>query len=471
MNLLYNRSISYLKSSNANVATRLLMLVGIVLSTACLNGLQAQLTGTKNIPGDYADLAAAVTDLNTQGVGAGGVVLNLIAGNPQTAPAGGYSITTLTGTAANQITLQGNSNTITASAALTVGALNDAIFKMIGADYVTITGFTMQENVANTVTAAATNTMTEWGVALLYTTVTDGAQNCTIQNNTISLNRTYQNTFGVYSNSTHSATAVTTSATATGANGGNNNLVVRANNISNVNIGIVVVGPTAIADMNTNVVIGGNAAADGNTISNYGTTGTFSAYPNVSGTVNGILLRNSINYNISRNSVTSSVGGSTSGTLRGIYVPTFSATPTAALTNAITNNTIAVTQGLSTGTLQGIVVESGTSSTTSTHNINNNNFTTVTYSPAGSTGTVTLISSVVAALNVNINNNTFTNLSVNTTGSVTFIAHSYTIPAGGTQTISGNSIVGTFNKAGAGGTVTCTTSGASSPNGTYGFND
>ena len=52
----------------------------------------AQLTGTKNIPGDYATLAAAITDLNTEGVGAGGVTLNLIAGNPPTAPAGGYVV-------------------------------------------------------------------------------------------------------------------------------------------------------------------------------------------------------------------------------------------------------------------------------------------------------------------------------------------------------------------------------------------
>ena len=41
---------------------------------------QAQLTGTKTIPGDYATIALAVTDLNTQGVGAGGVTFNVIAG-------------------------------------------------------------------------------------------------------------------------------------------------------------------------------------------------------------------------------------------------------------------------------------------------------------------------------------------------------------------------------------------------------
>src|SRR3954470_23213525 len=122
----------------------------------------AQLTGTKNIPGDYASLAAAITDLNTQGVGAGGVTLNLIAANPQTAPAGGYVIggtgsavlTTTSNT--KQVTIQGNGNTITASAAHTVGALNDAVFKLTGADWITLQNFTIQENAANVVIAAAT---------------------------------------------------------------------------------------------------------------------------------------------------------------------------------------------------------------------------------------------------------------------------------------------------------------------------
>ena len=50
------------------------------------------LTGTKNIPGDYPTLALAITDLNLQGVGAGGVIINLIAENPEIAPLGGYVI-------------------------------------------------------------------------------------------------------------------------------------------------------------------------------------------------------------------------------------------------------------------------------------------------------------------------------------------------------------------------------------------
>jgi hypothetical protein len=161
-----------------------------------------------------------------------------------------------------------------------VGALNDAIFKLIGADWVTITGFVMQENAANTVTAAGTNNMTEWGVALLYVTTTDGAQNNTISNNTITLNRTYQNTFGIYSNSTHSATSVTVSATATGA-GGNSGLKIYTNSISNVNWGITVVGPTAAVDNNDPLDIGrGPVTGNPDRLRH---NRTFSGYANVSG--------------------------------------------------------------------------------------------------------------------------------------------------------------------------------------------
>jgi hypothetical protein len=181
-------------------------------------------SGTRNIPGDYADLAAAITDINTFGIspGGGGCTLNLVTGNPQTAPTGGYTISVIANppSVADPLIITGNANTITASSALTAGNLNDAIFKIIGSDFVTIQGFAMSENPANTTTAAASNNMTEWGVALLYASTTDNALNCTIRNNTIDLDRTYQNTFGIYANATHTATSVTTSASATGAGGG-----------------------------------------------------------------------------------------------------------------------------------------------------------------------------------------------------------------------------------------------------------
>jgi hypothetical protein len=177
------------------------LLAALTLMSVSASG---QLSGAKSIPGDYATLAAAIADLNAQGVGAGGVTFNLTAS--QTAPLGGYVIggpgsAILSGphasSAANPIVFNGGGNAITAATPQPSGNLNDGIFKLIGADWVTISGFTMLENAANTTTAAGTNNMTEWGVALLYVTPTDGAQNNTIQNNTIDLDRTYQNTFGL----------------------------------------------------------------------------------------------------------------------------------------------------------------------------------------------------------------------------------------------------------------------------------
>jgi hypothetical protein len=426
------------------------------------------LTGVLNIPGDYPDLAAAIADLNASGVGAGGVTLNVIAGNPQSAPAGGYvvggagSLVLTTTSAADQVLIEGNGNTITAPTPQASGNLNDAIFKLIGADYITINAFVMQENAANTTTTAGTNNMTEWGVALLYVTATDGGQNNTISNNAITLNRTYQNTFGIYSNSTHTATAVTTSATATGAAGGNHNLRVYGNSIGNVNNGIVVVGPTGAADANTGIDIGGAGGAQANAITNFGTTGTFSAYANVSGTVNGILVRNSIGFNVSFNTVTSSVGGTTAGTLNGIQIPAASATPTTTFTNTINSNIISLQSAAATGAMNGISYPSGSASTTSTLNVNGNNFNTFGHTVAAS-GTITFITVTSTNRATSISNNTFTNISVNTTGSVTFISNSMTAPANGTKDINNNSIVTSFTKTGAGGTITLFTDNGSDP--------
>lgn len=446
-----------------------------ILLTFCITftllSSYAQINGTKNIPGNYSTLADAIADLNSQGVGEGGIVLNLLAGNPETAPAGGFviggagSAVLTTSSSTQQIIIQGNGNTITASAAHTVGAINDAIFKLIGADWVTITGFTLVENSANTVTAAATNTMTEFGIALFYVTTTDGAQNNTISNNTIDLDRTYQNTFGIYSNSTHSSTAMTTVASASGAAGGNSGLTIIGNTITDVNLGIVVVGPTAAADFNEGLMIGGSLA-NGNNITNFGTTGTFSGYVNVSGTVNGILVRNTRNFVVSYNSVVSSDGGTTAGTLNGIQVPAFSAAPTGTFTNSINNNSISLRSGIGSGAINGINVGGTSASSTSTININNNDFYNFGHTTGTASGTIIFITQGGTHLNQSISNNTFTNNTVNTTGSVTFISNSHSLPAGGIKNVNGNSIVTGFSKTGGGGTVTLFTDNGSDPSGT-----
>jgi hypothetical protein len=428
------------------------------------------LVGTYNIPGDYATLNAAITDLNLRGVG-GAVTLNVIAGNPQTAPAGGYVVggtgsLVLTSTSVgNTVTIQGNGNTITAPAAQTVGNLNDAIFKLIGADFITISGFTMVENPANTVTTAGTNDMTEWGVALLYVTATDGAQNNTIRGNTIDLNRTYQNTFGIYSNNTHTATAVTTAANSTGGLAGTNSgMKIYANTITDVNQGIVIVGSAnSSAEQNDGIEVGGSVA-NANTITNFGTTATFSGYANVSGTVNGILIRNSKNVTVSNNSITSSVGGVTSGTLNGIQFPAFSQAPTGTFTQNVNNNSISLQAGAAGSAVNGINILGTSASATSIINVNNNDFNNFGHTVAG-TAAITFITQAGTHLTQSISNNTFTNMTVNTTGSVTFISNTNTLPAGGLKNVNNNSIVTGFSKTGAGGTITCFTDNGSDPAG------
>ncbi len=567
----------------------------LFLSLCFIATTQAQLTGTKNIPGDYGTLAAAITDLNTVGVGAGGVTLNVIAGNPQTSPSalstigGGYviggtgSLVLTTTSAANPVIIQGNGNTITAPtgaspAGHVAGQLNDAIIKLVGADWITITGFTLMENAGNTVTAGGTNNMTEFGIALFYASATDGSQNNTILNNTISLNRTYQNAFGIYSNVRTTTTSMTTSAeVATSVAGSNSFNKVYGNAINNVNYGIIFIGAvTTLAAIDNGNDIGGNATITGNILTNWGGVGVApSGYISLTGANTGIVMHQQINDNISYNTITSFATGASGSmlaiTLNGI-AKTYAATPTGTITSNITFNTITVTSAPTSGFAQAISSTGLTAQSTSTLNLNNNNITNcaitgaaattgglvgITNSSAfgtlninnnifsgnnrtGTTGQVqgitntgaivntlninnnqfgtatadfvttstatsgailgisnsagastcnttiqnndirrivhsvaatsahTYISSTGAVLTNSINNNTFTNLSVNTSGSVTLLSHSYAMPAGGSCTVNNNSIVTAFNKTVAGGTITCSTTGSSSPNGSTG---
>src|SRR5262249_35295562 len=131
----------------------------------------------------------------------------------------------------------------TASALQSVGARNDAVFKLIGADWVTLTGFTLQENPLNFIVTPPLNNMTEWGVALLHVSPSDGAQNNTIQTNTISLSRAYANTWAVYSNVRHPASSISTAEEITnGTTAPNQANRVYGNVISNVNMAIAFIG-------------------------------------------------------------------------------------------------------------------------------------------------------------------------------------------------------------------------------------
>ncbi len=378
--------------------------------------------GGSGLAPDYASLAAAITALNAATMT--DPVIITLTGN-ETAPAGGYAITQAGGTSTNTITIQGSSSTITASGALTVGALNDAIFKLIGADWITIQSFTMQENPANTVnTPAASNNMTEWGVAFLYATTTNGAQNNTIQTNTISLNRTYLNTFGIYSNTRHSATAVTTTAEVTAASGSNSNNKVYTNAISNVNYGIVFIGAgTTIAAIDSGNDVGGSSAATGNTITNWGGGAALSSYVSLTGSNYCIFDNQQINDNVSFNTITSAA--LTQSVTAGGFLKNYSvAQPTGTITTTINNNTVQVTNN-TTGTTTGSIIginNQGLSPmlATATMSVNNNVVQNSVLGGATATSAgLTAITNLSAPGTMNMTGNTVVNNAITATSSTT----------------------------------------------------
>ncbi len=446
-----------------------LMMMFIIAIVAMMSSLttNAQLTGTKNIPGDYATLAAAIADLNTQGVGAGGVTLNLLAGNPETAPAGGYiigdvgSAVLTSSSAANTVAITGNANTITAFSPQASGGIVDAVFKIIGADYITIQGFTLQENAANVTNTLASNDKTEFGVALFYATTLDGATNNTIQNNIISLSATYQNAIGIYSTTTHSASAPTTAAIATNNSGTNVNNKYYSNTISNVGNGILLqAGPVTATINEFGTDIGGTSLSTGNNITFGSSANADALWPGSIWTLAatagsfGIQCRNVLNVNAQFNTV---ISNALTIAVAGISA-NISVTPIAnvAYTNTVSNNNVTLTENGSVA-ITGIQQAYGNASAT---HICNSNIVNLTHSvSAANTAQANGIIHQVQFLSSTINSNTITiNQSASAGANAGQVNGIQNLPAAAvlnnSQTISSNII--TIKQATTGGTFTGT---------------
>ncbi|PZF71176.1 T9SS type A sorting domain-containing protein [Taibaiella soli] len=246
----------------------LLLFSGSIMSLQ----VSAQLSGTKNIPGDYPDLGTAITALNTQGVGSGGVIINVVSGNPQTAPGTGYALgsTALNSSvsAAKTIVINGNGNTITAGTGV---GTSDAIFSILGTDYVTINGLNLSENAANT----TTTTRMEWGYNLVKLNATapyDGCQYNTITNCTITLNAANLVSCGIRMAHSNAASGVILPVTGAVAGDANSYNVFSGNNISNIDTAMSFRGMNAPGFYDYNNVIGGATAAAGNLMKVGGST-------------------------------------------------------------------------------------------------------------------------------------------------------------------------------------------------------
>jgi hypothetical protein len=354
-----------------------------LINVTTVTSTTGALSGIYYIPSAcFPTVASAVNALNTNGI-SGSVTFNVLAGYAETAPAGGFSITG-TGTASNTITFvkfgTGTNPTFTAFSPQTSGEINNAIFKIIGGDFITIDGFTIQENASNTTSTTGTNNMTEFGVAFFYASTTNGAQKNMIKNCNISLNRIYTNTFGIYSNTRHSSLQMTTTVAATSSVGANSFNKIYSNIISNVNFGIVFIGSSIAEAMDNGNDIGGTSIANGNVISNWGNGVTTSNYSSLTSSNFCIFNNHQINENISYNTIISANDLIISTKNFGGILKNYSAaSPLNGTTNVntISNNTITLSNTPTTGQMIGISLQANTSvsNTASSININNNNIT------------------------------------------------------------------------------------------------
>ena len=344
-----------------------LLLAGLLI----LNISNAQLTGVKSIPGDYATIALAVANLNAQGVGAGGIIFNVASGHTEINTA--TISLTATGTSSNTIVFRkqgsGANPLITAhvGTATPVSTTQDGIWRLVGSDYVTIDGIDLQDlNVGNPATM-------EYGYALYKTSLSDGAQNNTIQNCTITLNRLNNASGGATAVDGSRGidivnaipTAATTALVPATIDGSNSNNKIYSNTIQNCNIGIALIGyqaSTPFTAVDRNNDIGGASLTTGNTIINFGG----GAATNPAAAVRTLAQYDlNISYNTINNNNGAGVNHAT--TLRGIYLNT-ATSPSI----AVNFNNITLAGGGTTAAVTAIENTSGTTAASNTISINNN---------------------------------------------------------------------------------------------------
>lgn len=258
-----------------NIKVVLLVLVATFLANATF--AQA-LSGVKTIDpagsgaNNYLSFSSAIDSLNKYGVGTGGVTYNVASG--ATFVETKALVLKATGTAANQIVFKKSgllANPIinpTLGAVASSGLYNangDVGLKIVGSDYVTWDAINIIEPAGLSSVA-----LTEYGIAILQATATNGCKNITIKNSKIQLTRSTLAAVGIYNSGGYGETFVSNYATTT--DGRNENITLLNNIIDNCYTGVWTYGTYSAAApyplYDNNIVIRGN------TISNYGGAAT-----------------------------------------------------------------------------------------------------------------------------------------------------------------------------------------------------
>ena len=327
---------------------------------------------------NFTTFGAAMTYLNANGVGVGGLTFNCSAGMVETLTTS-LSLTA-TGSSTRPIIFQrsgagANPKIIayTGGTGTPGSALQDGIWRLVGSDYVTIDGIDLSENVANT-----TNPSTmEYGFGFYKTNLNDGCQYNTIKNCVVTLNRI--NNAGGSSPAVDGSVAInmmnatyaanTTALVPTLAAGGNSYNKFYSNTVQNANIGIAMIGYAAAypfigADYGND--IGGASLSTGNTIKNFG--GGDIVSPSA-----GIRTLAQYDLNIAYNTLNNNDGSGVNhaSTLRGIYLNT-----ALGASSSITNNTLTIKSAVTTSQVSIIEnLSGGASIPVNTVKIRNNTIT------------------------------------------------------------------------------------------------
>jgi len=244
---------------------------------------------------------------------------------------------------------------------------NDGMIILIGASYITFDGIDLADDPSNT----TSTTQMEWGYCLLRTSTPVGCQYITIQNCTISLNRTNSNTIGIYGDvytwSSGSLSSISSPSSISGTNSYNG---FYGNTITNCFTPVMIRGyisGSSGVDLNNDF-----GSKGGNIITSFGYQSNSSPYGNfyTGCYVNGIyFFEQGGTYLIENNTVTLTPADGVSTLLNGISSIAYSVAVTGS-NPVIKNNSINLYTTASSGLCVGIANNQGTGS--SVEDVENN---------------------------------------------------------------------------------------------------
>jgi hypothetical protein len=289
------------------------------------------LSGIINFPADVSTLEEIVNNINANGVGAGGVTVNITPGYIGSLGNIVIDVQNNPPSAANPLIFQGDPNNLPTFNARPGGTIDrDGVVRIVGTSFVTIQNIIFVDPPINDDNFERM----EWGIAILKKTNNDASQNITIRNCRIFLQNADTASTGIYIGN-HSFDP-TQSFTPTLPTGNFDQIRIWGNTITKVNKGVILRGfaHPSFNLLEKNIFIGDSLVTEnGNVFHNLGGNST----PTI-----GVHLNNAASFVIGNNSFdnTANGGQNSQGDIRGISV-----TGNTSGNSVIASNTLSLKQG------------------------------------------------------------------------------------------------------------------------------